>query len=461
MKNKISRRTIYLLIIYLIALIIFNIHIEQYQSYIKEFPDEFSHIGYIAYLEETNRIIPKFEEMQETEQYKSHLKKYKYVDIEKQKDTIETDSTIETENINTRFLENTINHLGHPPLYYHIMKLFNVVKIDNNGNITYNLKKLRNISQIISNIALILTFIFAYRNLKTITANTIFAILLVNIPLLPYVSGATSNDVLSFLGLSIFLLGIDKLTKGKRTYIAYILTATGTFICMLNKVTTGIIVGISYLIILIYILAKDKNNKAIFCKEFLITTPIYVCILVYYILIIARYGTVQPVIQNIAPEYYKTTTFYNDTIYTKAYTIKMYAKNYWNNFINYWAGYNYGKNYPNHELKEGIISLMIFIFPIIYFIHQKIRKSKIDIVNFSVCIGVYVTIIIQFIRQYIEFKTLSGYQGGFHSRYYLCAMPSFLILISRLAKTQNKKIKITSVIVAILYAILMQFMLFQ
>ena len=362
--------------------------------------------------------------MKETEKYKIHLREYKHEMLDIQKENEEKGDTENLNNVETRFLENSTNHLGHPPLYYHIMKLFNLVKVQD-GSITYNLEALRNISQVISNIALILVFAFAYKNLKSIVANFVFAIILVNIPLFPYVSGAVSNDVLSLLGISIFLLGANDLVKEKRNYSTYFLLAIGTFVCMMNKVTIGIIIIITYLILLIYLTIKEKNVKYMMRKEFFVTVPIYLIILLYYILILQKYGVVQPVIQAIAPDYYKTTSFYNSTIYKPAYSLKMYSKMYWNNFVNYWAGYNYGEKFPKHELKESLISISIFAIPIVYFIIEKLRKKKIDIVNLSVCVGVYITILIQFIRQFIEFKTLSRIFRGLSFKI-LCMCNAFI-----------------------------------
>lgn len=206
-----SKKTHIIIIIYFLALIIFNIKIDCYQVAIGEFADESAHIAYIAYLEETGRVIPKFEEMQEM--------------VGMAKD--ETNS----------FEEGTVNHLGHPPLYYHLMKLFNIVQV-NDGVITYNLNALRTISQIISNIALILAFVIGYSKLKSIFANFIYAMFIVSIPLITYVSGAVQNDVLSFLGMNIYILGMMKLVENKRNYLTYFLIAIGTFICLLNKLTT-------------------------------------------------------------------------------------------------------------------------------------------------------------------------------------------------------------------------------
>ena len=141
----------------------------------------------------------------------------------------------------------------------------------------------------------------------------------------------------------------------------------------------------------------------------------------------------------------------------------MYSKMYWNNFVNYWAGYNYGELFPKHSLIKSLVSLSMFILPIIYLVVEKIRKSKIDIANLSVCIGVYIAIIIQFFRQFIEFKTVSGYLGGYHSRYYLCAMPSFVYLLCRIIdkESNNSIIRVLIIFGTIVYAGAMQLMLYM
>ena len=234
MKNKIETKKTYIIcIIYLIALIIFNIKVDYYQQTIEEFSDESSHIAYIAYLEKTGKVIPEFENMQEMKEL----------------------AKVET----NEFEEGTTNHLGHPPLYYHIMKLFNVVQVDDN-KITYDLDLLRTISQIISNIALILAFIIGYSKLKSIFANFIYAMFIVAIPLLPYISGAVQNDVISFLGVNIYILGMMRLVEQKRNYLTYFLIAIGTFVCLLNKLTVRI--GCIYVI---YCYCDFLGNKR---KEF-------------------------------------------------------------------------------------------------------------------------------------------------------------------------------------------------
>ena len=60
-KKLIKNKKTIIIIIYIIATVIFNIKINYYQETINEFPDESSHIAYIAYLEETKKIIPEFE----------------------------------------------------------------------------------------------------------------------------------------------------------------------------------------------------------------------------------------------------------------------------------------------------------------------------------------------------------------------------------------------------------------
>ena len=229
-KNK---KKYLIIIIYLIALIIFNIKIDYYQKTINEFPDESSHIAYIAYLEETKKIIPEFENMQEM------------------KENAKTETN--------EFEEGTTNHLGHPPLYYHLMKLFNIVQVED-GKITYDLNILRTISQIISNIALILAFIIGYSKLKSIFANFVYVMFIVTIPLFSYISGAVQNDVISFLGVNIYILGMMNLVDKKRNYLTYFLIAIGTFICLLNKLTVRI--NCYHFIYINYYWASNKRKKS-------------------------------------------------------------------------------------------------------------------------------------------------------------------------------------------------------
>ena len=403
-RTKKEQNTI-IVIFYLIALIIFNIKIDNLQETVNTFPDETSHIAYIAYLEETGKIIPEFENMQELEK-----------------------------NINegkNNFAENTVNHLGHPPIYYQLMRLFRVVQV-NNGDVTYNLEVLRNISQLISSLAMILAFYIGFKKLDTVFSNIIYGFTLVFIPLMPFVSAGVQNDVISFFGVNIFIIGMLRFTEQKRNYLTYFIIATATLLCLLNKLTVGMIIICAYIIILIYTIIKEKSIKALWCKEFLVTMPIYLVILIYYLIILSKYGTVNPALPTIAPEYFKTTGFYNGDIYKPAYTFKVYARRYWVNFFTYWAGMEENSIFFNKNIIESMPSLLIFIFPIICFIVQKIRKKKINITYYAIYIGVILAIILQFIKARYEFVNVSGYLGGYHSRYYVCAMVAFAMLFCKL-----------------------------
>ena len=142
-----------------------------------------------------------------------------------------------------------------------------------------------------------------------------------------------------------------------------------------------------------------------------------------------HYGTINPSLGAIAPEYYKTTPFYNNNIYKPAYPLPVYAKKYWSNFCEYWTGIRLGKTFPKHSLIESIPSMFVFVIPIIYLVYQKSKKQKIDITNLSIGIAVIIEIFIQFYKAYYEFVNVSGYLGAYHSRYYVCTMASFGILL--------------------------------
>ncbi|MBR1540338.1 MAG: hypothetical protein IJ629_04115 [Clostridia bacterium] len=439
---------------------------DYYQSYIQDYSDEYSHIAYMAYLKQTKHIIPEFKEMREFKNLQSKYKKISNIDYEERLDRKSIEFMETGEDTTQEFDEESVNHLGHPPLYYHIMNLSNFVHTQD-GKITFNFRGIRNTTQFLANIAMIIAFYVGYRKLKSITANFAYAIILVNIPLISLTCSAITNDTLSFIGMGIFIIGAMRLEEKNRNYLTYLLIGLGTFICCFSKLTTSLILFIAYILIIILLLIREKNLKFIFCKQALVTLPAFFMILGYYAIIYSRYGVLNPSIVHLAPEYYKQTKFFNDTIYKPAYTLKFYANHFWRKFFEYWTGFNNGKPYARHTQNyKLVVSGIVFIAPFVHFIYQKLKRQKIDIVNISICIGTFITMIVQFVRQYMEFHALSGFLGGFHSRYYICAMPTFLLLITKIIEksieNDNKNIKKCIYIgTSILYVGLLQYILNQ
>ena len=436
-KNKKSQKIV-IIIIYFLSIILLNIRMVHYQKTVDTFPDETSHVAYIAYLEKTKRIIPEFKEMQELKEQ---------IDEE-----------------DNEFDKNTVNHLGHPPLYYHVMRLFNCVKVNDN-RVTYNLTKLRLISQIITSISLMIAFYIGYKKLKSVISNIIYAVLFISIPLLSYISGAIQNDVLSFLGVNIFILGMLRFVDKKRDYLTYFIIAIACFICMLNKLTVGLIIGIAYIIIMTYTILREKSFKCIFCIQWLVTIPIYLIVLTYYLIILNRYGTVNPSLLNIAPEYLKTTMWYNDKVYKDAYTLNTYAPIWWINFRTYWAGINESTHTLNKNITQTLFALLIFIYPVIYYIIQKAKKEKINITYYSIYLAVLMVIAIQFYNAWNEFNNYTGYWGKYQGRYYICAMLPFVYSFAKIIeeiikKSENTKLKYLIEIPTILIAFVYIFLLY-
>ena len=451
-----KRKNIIILVIYFLAIIVFNLKIDNYQKRIAVFPDECSHIAYIAYLEQSNKLIPEFNNMKELS-IGSFLKDNDYKQDRENEEKIR--NGVNTgDDISIDFNENTINHLCHPPLYYHIMRLFNQVHVVNN-TVTYNLRNLRNISQILSNIGLILAFLIGYKKLKSVLANLIYASLLITIPLFTCVGGAVTNDVLSLIGIAVFVLGMMRLEDNDRNNLTFCLIYLGIAICALNKITALVMVSISYIVINAIIVIREKSIKHIFCKQNLISIPFFATIFVYYIIVFIKCGTVTPSLMNLNFDYYKTTEFYDSEIYVQGYTLKYYGKIFWKGFLNYWAGYGYYREIKSFYMV--IPSALIISFPFLNIIYMKAQKKKLDITNITICLSSIIAMCIQFTRQCIEFYTVSGYLGGNQPRYYLCVMPSFMLLISSIvensiAKDERNKKKIAYSIVFLIYIFLIE-----
>lgn len=436
--TKTDIKRIVIIIIYILATIVFNIRTNIMVDKFKEFADESEHIAYIAYLEKTNEIVPQFENMKTLDNL-----------------------PINDENgiITTKFNRTKVNNLGHPPVYYQIMRIFGMVQVEND-EITYNLDGLRMVSRCITIIALMVAFYIGYTQLKSVFLNAIYSLFIVLIPLMSYVGGAVQNDVLSFLGINLFVLAALRFFENKRNYGTYILIAVSIAICLLNKLTVGLILCVAIIVILLYVIIKEKNFNIVFCKEFVVTLPIYVIIAAYYGILISRYGTINPSLAVIAPEYYIESGFYVPEIGRKNYSFLRYTRYFWKEFFLYWAGPIVNGYLIKKTIIASIPAIIALIgFPILNFFFKDKKEKKTIIVEYSLFIGLAVAIIIQFLKAYYEFKNVSGYLGAYHSRYYVCmAVPLAIIfcnLINKIfEKIENKKIQKDKNFVEIMFIIL-------
>jgi len=403
----------YAILIYFLMFFLLVCKVNFYAENVGRFPDEGVHISYIAYLEKTGNVIPEFENMTRIELVRENM---------------------------YHFSDTDINYLGHPPLYYHIMRLSGGVNITED-TAKVDLDTLRNFSQLIAYIGIIIAFYIGYKAIDLLPLHLLYSGIIVSVPMLTYTMAGVNNDTLSFLGLSIVILALFKYKDGEQNFLTYLILSLGIFITMLSKLTAGLILIVALGIFITREIMDKKSLKFIFNKNMMLTLPLYLFVIIYFLIIFIKYRTVHPGLKTIAPDYFYTTGFYVEPAKRVIMTFKKYINYYWENFFRTWIGiHSHVSMAKTGSLFQfnSIGLLSIWFLPIMSFF--TIKKTKYKNAFSYVYIGVLVASFVQFIRAYNGF-IVNGYKGSYQSRYYLCALPAMAILICLWVKDRYEYIK--------------------
>lgn len=391
------------------------LQIGYYMVYVGHTPDEMRHISYIAYLEETGKIIPDF----------SHME-------------------FMTDTNPAAFVPGSINQLGHPPLYYHVMRL--CAPIDNLGNGEYYIHtlRLRVFSAFFGLLAVALVFYIGYRKIsKSLPVlHLLYTAMIVNVPMFLYNISGVNNDTFALLGCSIFFLGFLNLSEEKKTYRTYWLIALGFSLTILSKLTAGLILILMSSIYIIWYCIKEKSVKLVCCRQFVTTLPVYLLTIVYFLLVYAQVHSFQPSLANLDMEYYRSTAFYVSFGDRAVMNFKDYFFHFWREFFITWTGIASHTNL----LKQGewlsydrFFIIIIPFVPILCFFMNKKRLYMKMFVSFY--IALICVVLLQFKNAYDGFYFISGYPGAYQSRYYLCVLPVLAFIAAWILETVYMGVK--------------------
>jgi hypothetical protein len=415
--NLKKKTNVIIVLIYVVMLLFFVAKGFYYMDNVARFPDESRHVAYIATLEKTGDIIPDFKEM-------TALRELKDVSGQPLSHANEDRIKVYVEN------PNTTNYLGHPPLYYHIMRLSGGVAIQGD-QILVNLFQLRVFSLAICAVGMVLTFYIGYSRIKkSIALHLFYAVTCVSVPMLVYNCAGVNNDALSFLAFPILVLGLLRFLEGTRDFKTYLLIASGIFLIFFSKLTAALVVLVMVAAMLLYLLIKERNLRFLISKQFLLTVPLYVLILAYLVVVYRQVGSIQPSLSNLNLEHYHESFFYVPPAERVSMTVAQYAAYYSKNYFETWTGI------ASHVslLKgmspftwERIALLGLWVLPLLLLIpkkgQQKSRKnSAMRSVGLFVYAGLLAASLVQGLRAYLQFQYVSGYMGGFQTRYYLCVI---------------------------------------
>jgi hypothetical protein len=396
--------------IYLMFFLFFAVKMSFYNLTVGRFPDEGSHISYLAYLEKNDNIMPVFKNMKQLE--------------------VVADGSKYNAVINGSFPDSAItNQLMHPPLYYHILKLVRAIQVDGE-NFSINLFRLRLFSMALSSVALLCIFYLGFSKLDAIPIlHLVYGVTVTSIPMFAYIGTAVNNDVLSFFGVILYLFGALGFIEGSRKIHTFLLIAVGFFICCMAKLTTAIPVILTTVALVVMTIKKHKSLVDFKHVNFIITLPFYIIVILYFIAVFHQTGSIQPSLKSL-----NIDDFYNSSFYNKdgAQDVKMafykYIPIFIGNFLETWTGVvshvSLRKSFNFFNINQ-IALLCIWLFQFLfYFLKSKKIEYRFILI---MCHSVLVTIVIQFYNSYHHAYLFAHNIGGYQSRYYLCFLPALVL----------------------------------
>lgn len=389
------------LAVFLIYAAVFAYSVGQvlfYMQFVGNTPDEATHISYIAYLVQTGKIIPDFSQMQ----------------------------MLSISGNTASFVDGSLNQLGHPSLYYLVMKLCKPIEIVGENSYLIHLTRLRLFSAAFGLLALAISFYIGYTRIskKQPALHLLYGAIITSVPMFLYNLCGVNNDTFALLGCVVFFLGILRVCEEKKNYGTYFLIAGGFVIAVLSKVTAGMLIGLMAVIYVVWYCVKHKSVKLIFCKEFLFTLPAYLAAAAYFAVVYMKFHTLQPDLNSINPAYYQTSPFFVPFEDRTVMPMFDYFMQYWKNFFDTWTAIaSHTSLYKlDHWMSyDRILMLLVLFVPILLFFVKKARQYVVMLIGFYVSLVMVVWM--QFQRAFNTYFYVAGYLGAYQTRYYLCVLP--------------------------------------
>ncbi len=417
--------------IYGLALLYFVLKQVYFAVWIEGFPDQLGHLSYLAWLSDHPTLFPDFRSIP-----------YGY--IREERDGLAM----------LWFNPATVNNMIHPPLYYLIMNLFAGVQKMADGSYGLDIMRLRILNILLSSTTVVLAFRLGYTRLKERPplVHVLYALAITTLPMLAYVGASLNNDNLAYLALVIFFTGLLRYSEGKEDLKTFLLVGVGFLLGSFAKLTTALLCLVMLGVVLVMSIIRTKSLKLILNKNFLITLPCYLLFLVYEIYIKRTFGSWQPSLLDLNPEYYYTTIFYVPPDQRVPMTFLQYVR-----VFAQGIGYSWSSLYCHNEevnrimknLAWGIIYWIPVAAAVFAGFRSLIRRDG-DKLPLPVALGFLGTLAYHFYSNWKGYP-VSGYLGAVQARYYLgMIVPFAFVMCSRVVPLFKKRKTLGIILAAIL-----------
>lgn len=239
-------------------------------------PDEPVHVSYVAWLEASGAILPRYEEMR----------------------LLEPDGRFGAQP----------TYLAHPPAYYHLLRgLARVTGGAPSGPLDAATRRLRSLSAPLFAAAAALFLWLGFRRAAPLASHALYAATVATVPPLAFVGSAVNNDVLAFLAGGLALLGLARLLEGRAGAATGTLVGAGLALALLSKATAGLLVLLAAGAALA--LARRTVRWERDHRFLLALLPWLLLPAIHYVPILVRYGTPVPSLDVVDPEAYARSAF--------------------------------------------------------------------------------------------------------------------------------------------------------
>lgn len=221
-------------------------------------PDERAHVSFVAYVRDTGRLLPRYEEM--------------------------------------RLLDDAghfgplPSYLPHPSVYYAALgaldRLAGGKASAPVGDLT---RRLRLVAAplFVATAALFLSL--GWRRTVPLADHLVYASAIVTVPPFAFVGAAVNNDGLAFLAGGIALLGLGRWLGGRADALAGTLVGAGLALALLSKLTGGLLVA--FAVLATFALARRPVAPEPGGRFFVALLPWLVLPALHYLPVVLRYGT--------------------------------------------------------------------------------------------------------------------------------------------------------------------------